>query len=673
MVTADGDQFLAIWDDGRVARFAAAGGDREAPLVLMESARLSDPGHTLGSAALLIGGRSVVVGDDAGRLGVWFVVHEPTSTTNDRRVLTRARTIRVGRGVVSGLAVGDRDRLVLARTEGWLRIVHSTSGKLVTSTQVSSESTALLAFSPKGDGFLHVAPDGRCETWSLEAGYPGLDFGTLFGRVHYEGRAQPEFVYQSTASNDAPEPKLSLVPLIFGTLKATVFAMLFAVPVAVLAAIYTSEFLKPRARRVVKPTVELMATMPSVVLGFVAAVVIAPFVREHLIAVLLVLGCVPIAVMVVGMIISLLPERFARNVRGPKLAALLVVAVVLGIGVSITVDSTVERALFAPSRNDQLVRAGSFEVVPQELWPGWVGERQAMSPDESRRLRRSGFYFMDGQVVQAVEPLTADGQADVRGRIARQGLARPNLQRWLDGEFGGAFPGWVALLPFPMIVLAWLFRRLALDARINAAIDRASRRRVVLVEVARIVGTLAVGAGLTIVGAAALSAIGLDPRDSVLGPFTPLNTVVVAIVMAVAIIPIIYTISEDALRSVPQGLRLASLGAGATPWQTAIRVVLPVAGSGVFSACMIGLGRAVGETMIVLMATGGTPEMSWNVFSGFRTLSANIAMELPEAPKGTAHFRVLFLCGLVLFLMTFVINTSAEVVRQRFRRRSAAL
>lgn len=88
---------------------------------------------------------------------------------------------------------------------------------------------------------------------------------------------------------------------------------------------------------------------------------------------------------------------------------------------------------------------------------------------------------------------------------------------------------------------------------------------------------------------------------------------------------------------------------------------------------MIGLGRAVGETMIVVMATGNTPSMDWNIFSGFRTLSANVAVELPEASQGSTHYRVLFLCGFVLFVMTFAINTSAELIRQYFRRRNAAL
>jgi len=193
------------------------------------------------------------------------------------------------------------------------------------------------------------------------------------------------------------------------------------------------------------------------------------------------------------------------------------------------------------------------------------------------------------------------------------------------------------------------------------------------VELARLALSLGAAVGLAAVFAGALTAVGLDSRDSIFGPFQQRNSLVVGIAMSIAVIPIIYTISDDAMTSVPASLRSASLGSGATRWQTAARVVLPAAGSGVFSALMIGLGRAVGETMIVLMATGNTPIMDWNIFEGFRTLSANIAVELPEAPRDSTHYRVLFLCGLVLLIATFVVNTAAEMVRQRFRRRAAGL
>jgi phosphate transport system permease protein len=147
------------------------------------------------------------------------------------------------------------------------------------------------------------------------------------------------------------------------------------------------------------------------------------------------------------------------------------------------------------------------------------------------------------------------------------------------------------------------------------------------------------------------------------------NSLVVGIAMGFAVIPILYTIAEDALSAIPESLKSAALGCGASPWQAAMRVVVPAAVPGIFSATMIGLGRAVGETMIVLMATGNTPVLDWSIFNGFRTLSANIATELPEAPQGGTLYRVLFLAGLLLFALTFVVNTLAEVVRIRFRRK----
>jgi phosphate transport system permease protein len=143
--------------------------------------------------------------------------------------------------------------------------------------------------------------------------------------------------------------------------------------------------------------------------------------------------------------------------------------------------------------------------------------------------------------------------------------------------------------------------------------------------------------------------------------------------MGFAIIPIIFTITEDAMSNVPEHLKASSLALGATPWQTALWVILPTASPGLFSAVMIGLGRAVGETMIVLMATGNTPVMDWDMFNGFRAMSANIAVELPEAPEGGTQFRILFLSAFLLFMMTFMVNTLAEVVRLRLRKKYRTL
>lgn len=155
--------------------------------------------------------------------------------------------------------------------------------------------------------------------------------------------------------------------------------------------------------------------------------------------------------------------------------------------------------------------------------------------------------------------------------------------------------------------------------------------------------------------------------------FDQRNSLVVGMAMGFAVIPTIFSIAEDAIFSVPKYLANGSLALGATPWQTLTRVVLLTASPGIFSGIMMGVGRAVGETMIVLMATGNTPVMDLSIFQGMRTLSANIAVEIPESEVGSTHYRVLFLAALVLFVFTFVFNTGAELVRQRLREKYSKL
>jgi phosphate transport system permease protein len=150
-------------------------------------------------------------------------------------------------------------------------------------------------------------------------------------------------------------------------------------------------------------------------------------------------------------------------------------------------------------------------------------------------------------------------------------------------------------------------------------------------------------------------------------PFDQRNSLVVGFMMGFAVIPIIFTISEDALSNVPASLKGAAMALGANRWQVVRTIVLPIASAGIFSGLMVGFGRAVGETMIVVMATGNTPVMDMNIFSGMRTLSANIAVELPEAAVHSTHYRALFFGALVLFMLTFVLNTTAELLRQHLR------
>jgi phosphate transport system permease protein len=361
-----------------------------------------------------------------------------------------------------------------------------------------------------------VRSGSSLDRYSLENPHPEFSWRALFGKVWYEGYPGPEYVWQSTGATDDFEPKLSLVPLVFGTIKATFYALVFAIPIAVFGALYTSQFVHPRIKARVKPMVEIMAALPSVVIGFIAGLWLASRVEAALVPVILMLVFLPLC----GTSGVLLWDRLPQGLR--------------------------------------------------------------------KRLR-------PGTEVALILPLLLLG-----------GFVSLRLGPWVEAlAFGGDAKAWIA------------------------------------------------------------QALGLvyDQR----------NSIVVGLAMGFAVIPIIFTISEDAFSSVPQHLTAASLALGASRWQTAVRVVLPTASPGIFSAIMVGFGRAVGETMIVLMATGNTPVLDWSPFNGMRTLSANIAVEVPEAPYGGTLYRVLFLSACVLFLMTFFVNTVAELVRQRLRDKYKAI
>jgi phosphate transport system permease protein len=148
-----------------------------------------------------------------------------------------------------------------------------------------------------------------------------------------------------------------------------------------------------------------------------------------------------------------------------------------------------------------------------------------------------------------------------------------------------------------------------------------------------------------------------------------LNAITAGVGLALAVIPIVYTVTEDALSAVPQAFRDGSSALGANRWQTAWRVVLPAAWPGVFAACVLGAGRAIGETMIVLMASGNAPMCSLDPSTSFRSFSATIAAELGEAVHGGAHYHVLFFLGAFLLVVTFMLNLAGQWYVGRLRRR----
>lgn len=597
LMTESADQVYVAERSGVVRRFDTR--NLNAPK-LAETQDILPGEAELTAFTFLIGEQSIVAGGSDGSVNVYFRLQRPRAGTSDGYALVLAHRLEPHAAAVTAIDVSQRAKtFVTADAEGQVWMRHSTSEQTLLKLPSSGDApvrytTVVLA--PRDNGVLALPAEGTGRFWDVNVPHPETTLGSIFGKVWYEGYPEPVYTWQSSSGTDSFEPKLSLVPLIFGTVKATFYSLLFAVPIALLAAIYTSEFVHHRVRAVIKPVMEMMASLPSVVLGFIAALILAPIVETWIAAVLLAFVALPLTLIATAYVWQLLPMRVALRYGGmPKFALMFVV---LGFGI-------------------------------------WLAS--GLGP--------------------AFEDLFFAG----------------DVKAWANGDVGTGAP-FTALLLMPacLALVFWGVGR-SVGARIGDYMRRAPRLRAGVIDIVRWLVVIGLSALLAWLLATLLAAVGYDPRGGVVGTYVQRNTLVVGFAMGFAVIPIIYTIAEDALNSVPEHLRGASLACGATPWQMATTVILPTAVSGVFAAIMIGMGRAVGETMIVVMAAGNTPILEWNIFNGLRALSANIAVELPEAVKDGTLYRMLFLAGLTLFVMTFVINTGAEVIRQRFRRRAAQL
>jgi phosphate transport system permease protein len=591
MLRGLGDNAIAVWEDGRAVRVDMR--DLAQPQVAEEldflpEATRGGPAARVSAVAFLNGKNTLLVGDTQGGLAAWFRVPAPSMGTGDGAHFIRAHVLEKGTAPVTSLASSPRTRVLAAGYgDGVLRLFHVTSGRTMATARSGGSAVEALSLAP--DDSSVFAWSGGFEQFDLEAPHPEVSWRALLRPVHYEGYPHEEHVWQSSSGTDDFEPKLGLWPLVFGTLKATLYAMLFGVPIALMAAVYTSEFLHPDVKVTVKPTIEMMASLPSVVLGFLAALILAPMVERAVPEVLAALVLIPFSLLACAHLWQFVPGGRRSRLQGSRLL-LAAAAIVAGAAAAALLGPSLERWLFAG-----------------------------------------------------------------------------DLRLWLDGKTGDATGGWViASLPLAALVSGIAVARL--EPHVAAGRGSAATRSLL-----SFVVSCAAAATIALASAYALSAAGFDLRGGVLGTYVQRNAMVVGFVMAFAIVPIIYTIAEDALSSIPENLRAGSLALGATPWQTAMRIVIPTAMSGLFSAIMVGLGRAVGETMIVLMAAGNTPVLDWNVFNGFRTLSANIAVELPEAVRDGTHYRTLFLAAFTLFVMTFALNTAAELIRQRFRKRAQQL
>lgn len=499
---------------GRIFFFVMSSGQAELRQSFLPFDDLKD--KTIASMNYLFGGQSLVLTNPGGANRV-FSLYEPEGS--DHRQFGRTKNFPPLPGGASYFDYSIRNKAFLTGHGSLASLRFSTTEDIRWQKELSFEPI-LCAIGGKYNSLYFLDKQNRLHVFGLQDPHPESSFKALFGKVWYEGASRPDYVWQSAGATDDFEPKLSMVPLIIGTLKGTFYAMLFALPIAILAAVYTSQFLHPAFRVLVKPAMEIMASMPSVVLGFLAALWLAPVLETRVPSVLLMLALVPLFAFLFGWLWSLLPVKYRVYIK-----------------------------------------------------PGYE---------------------------------------------------------------------WIVFLPLLMMaaLLSWHFGPW-IERLLFVTTDPTSGKQVADFRM-------------------------WWPHATTL-PFEQRNSLVVGFMMGFAVIPIIFTIAEDSMSNVPAALRSGSLALGASRWQTAVRIVLPTASAGIFSAVMIGLGRAVGETMIVVMATGNTPIMSFNIFSGMRTLSANIAVELPEAPVHGTLYRALFLGALALFMMTFTVNTLAEILRQRLR------
>ncbi len=496
--------------DGAIAYYDIR--DKSEPLHIEDVSVLSE-GSKPASLEFLLGGISLLLADDQGNIHQLFLVRGE----NNERQLTAIRNFKSGDAKVSSISTEIlRKGFLVTDVEGNVSLFHSTASRHLFTENITDKPITHLGIAPRSNKLIAEDTSGQLHVWEMDAEHPEASLSSIWGKVWYESYPEPDYIWQSSSSSNDFEPKFSLTPLTFGTFKAAFYAMLVAMPLAICGAIFTAYFMAPKMRGVVKPSIEIMEALPTVILGFLAGLWLAPFVEAHLPGVFATLIALPVGILLASFAWWQVPDRIKVAISDGWQAALL---------------------------------------IPVVLLCGWLA--LGLSPWMERVL-------FDG-----------------------------NVRLWLTDTMG----------------------------------------------------------------------IGYDQR----------NSVIIGIAMGFAVIPTIFSIAEDAVFSVPKHLSSGSLALGATPWQTLVRVVLPSASPGIFSGTMIGLGRAVGETMIVLMATGNTPIMDFSIFEGMRTLSANVAVELPESAVDSTHFRILFLAALVLFIFTFFFNTIAEIVRQRLREKYSSL
>lgn len=403
---------------------------------------------------------------------------------------------------------GERFLAVLADFR--LEVRSILSGKLVVAVE-SPLPVAAVYWLDKNQFALKTV-QGDFQRWVIKGDVDGIDRDRLFAPMTYPGYPEPAAVWQPLSSSLGNPAKLNILPLLVGTFKTALLALLFAVPVATGAAAFVGYFMVPSYRNTIKPIIEMIAAFPTVVIGAIFALAVAP------------------------LFLSLSAQFVGALIVTPCAIALMSV-----------------------------------------IWRFW-----GTSHPQTRGL--------------SALPLL----------LALPGCMLILLGAWLGSYaeqhfFGGDF-------------------------------------------IADVTGSVGLG-------------------------YQSHNSMLVALAMGFAIIPSIFTVAEDAINAVPRSLGAGSLALGASHWQSFSSVVLPVALPGIIAAVLLGFGRAVGETMILLMLSGNAADMSLNPFSAVRSVAATLAIELPDAALASAHFQVLVLAALLLFAVSFAFNTVAQLFKRRLLRR----
>lgn len=362
---------------------------------------------------------------------------------------------------------------------------------------------------------LHVVAGSIAEVFQFTTTDIGGAWSRLINPVHYEGYSAPSYLWLPLPASEEAEPKYSIAPLLFGTLKAATLALLIGAPMSLGAAIYVGFFMSQAQRGRIRPAIDMLTAFPTVVLGAIGLFWIAPVFETVLAALLGIIVLFPVLIT-------------------------LGVFVMRGAGL-------------------RLVRLDALDDWPIKLIP----------------------------LVALVLATSA----------------------WAGISAAASLPG----------------------GSLNTFLQEQ---------------------GITI---------------------AYFNSLLVGLILGLAITPTIFSVAEEAIHSVPKNLASGALALGSTPWQSYRDIVLPLALPGMIAAVMIGFGRAAGETMILLMLSGNTGIIDMSVFEGLRSVSASLALELPEAPKNSSHYYVLFVMGLMLFGVTFVVNTLAELIKDSVRAKTRGI